>query len=112
MTAREDKIALVMREFRNGTLKSSSGVKVKSSAQAKAIAISEGNKVMRKKTGKKLKGSFNARLDDSLGARNRKTKGKLGARRRESAGMEKKMGRRKYAAVKTMDKKRKTRSKA
>ena len=112
MTAREDKIALVMREYRKGTLKSSSGVKVKSAAQAKAIAISEGNKVMRKKTSKKGKGSYNARLDESLGARNRKTKGKLASRRRESEGMEKKMGRRKYAAVKTMDKKRKTRRKA
>ena len=49
MTAREDKIALVMREFRKGTLKSSSGVKVRSSAQAKAIAISEGNRVMKKR---------------------------------------------------------------
>jgi len=112
MTAREDKIALVMREFRKGTLKSSSGVKVRSSAQAKAIAISEGNKVMRKKTGKKGKGRYTAHLDESLGARNRKTKGKLASRRRESEGMEKEMGRRKYAAVKTMDKKRKTRSKA
>ena len=121
MSAKDDKVAKVMREFKRGTLKSSTGKKVTSSKQAKAIAISEGNKVMRKKvkgsgsakkkTTKKKQG-YNARLDESLGSRNRKTKGKLAARRRESEGMEKKMGRRKYAAVKTMDKKRKTRRKS
>jgi hypothetical protein len=152
VSAKENKIAKVMREFKNGTLKSSTGRKVTSDKQAKAIAISEGNKVMRKKfnggggvkkktpakktkkkgfwgtpyediTGKKepataskggavkkkKKQGYNAKLDESLGSRNRKTKGKLGARRRESEGMEKKMGRRKFAAVKTMDKGRKKR---
>lgn len=115
MSAKENKIAKVMREFKNGTLKSSTGRKVTSDKQAKAIAISEGNKVMRKKFNggggvkKKNKQGYNAKLDESLGSRNRKTKGKLGARRRESEGMEKKMGRRKFAAVKTMDKGRKKR---
>ncbi len=115
MSAKENKIAKVMREFKNGTLKSSTGRKVTSDKQAKAIAISEGNKVMRKKFNggggvkKKKKQGYNAKLDESLGSRNRKTKGKLGARRRESEGMEKKMGRRKFAAVKTMDKGRKKR---
>lgn len=53
---------------------------------------------------KKTQG-FNKRLDESLGARN-KTKGKqtLASRRKESEDMEKSMGRRKYAAVGTMDK--------
>ena len=53
----------------------------------------------------KKKQGYNARLDESLGARN-KTKGKqsLKSRRKESEGMEKSMGRRKYAAVATMDK--------
>tara|TARA_R110002020_G_scaffold135019_1_gene301613 strand:- start:4865 stop:5314 length:450 start_codon:yes stop_codon:yes gene_type:complete len=53
----------------------------------------------------KKKQGYNARLDESLGARN-KTKGKqsLKSRRKESEGMEKSMGRRKYAAVGTMDK--------
>tara|TARA_R110000824_G_scaffold246413_1_gene435558 strand:- start:207 stop:554 length:348 start_codon:yes stop_codon:yes gene_type:complete len=113
VSAKENKIAKVMREFKNGTLKSSTGKKVTSDKQAKAIAISEGNKVMRKKFNgggaAKKKQGYNAKLDESLGSRNRKTKGKLGARRRESEGMEKKMGRRKFAAVKTMDKGRKKR---
>ena len=53
---------------------------------------------------KKTQG-FNKRLDESLGARN-KTKGtqSLASRRKESEDMEKSMGRRKYAAVGTMDK--------
>jgi len=38
---KEEKIAKVMREFRAGTLKSSSGRKVTSLAQAQAIAMSE-----------------------------------------------------------------------
>ena len=128
MTTKDNKVATVMREFKRGTLKSSTGKRVTDSQQAKAIAISEGNKVMRKKfngggsakkktpakktpakkTTKKKQG-FNAKLDESLGSRNRKTKGKFGARRNESEGMEKKMGRRKFAAVKTMDKGRKKR---
>jgi hypothetical protein len=57
----------------------------------------------------KKKQGYNARLDESLGARN-KTKGKqsLKSRRKESEGMEKAKGRRKYAAVGTMDKGKKT----
>ena len=52
--------------------------------------------------GGKVQG-YNARLDESLGARN-KTKGKqsLKSRRKESEGMEKAAGRRKYQAVKKM----------
>jgi hypothetical protein len=117
MSSRKDaKVAKVMGEFKRGTLKSSSGKKVTNRKQALAIANSEGNKVMPKKMSrggpakkKAGKGRYNARLDESLGARNRKTKGKLGARRRESEGMEKKLGRRKFAAVKTMDKGRRKR---
>lgn len=58
-----------------------------------------------KKGGKTKKQGYNDKLDESLGARN-KTKGKqsLKSRRKESEGMEKAMGRRKYAAVGTMDK--------
>lgn len=47
-TKAEKKISRVMREFRAGTLKSSSGQKVTSVAQAKAIALSEAG-VSRKK---------------------------------------------------------------
>ena len=49
MTAKDNKVATVMREFKRGTLKSSTGKRVTDSQQAKAMAISEGNKVMRKK---------------------------------------------------------------
>jgi len=132
---KDSKVALVMGEFKRGTLKSSSGKKVTNRKQALAIANSEGDRVMAVKKMGKVKGTvkkgvpvvptrvaggsakkkpagkgrYNARLDESLGARNRKTKGKLGARRRESEGMEKKLGRRKFAAVKTMDKGRRKR---
>tara|TARA_R100001594_G_C4005289_1_gene255734 strand:- start:53 stop:409 length:357 start_codon:yes stop_codon:yes gene_type:complete len=109
-TKRDAKIGKVMGEYKRGTLKSSSGKKVTSRKQALAIANSEGDRVMAVKTKKPAKkkaagkGRFNARLDESLGSRNRKTKGNLKARRKESEGMEKKMGRKKFAAVKTMDK--------
>jgi hypothetical protein len=46
----KDKIAKVMREFREGKLRSSSGQKVKNRKQALAIALSEAyRKVMGKK---------------------------------------------------------------
>ena len=52
---------------------------------------------------------YNARLDESLGARNRnladRARGNLAARRAESEGMERALGRRPYAAVGTMAKK-------
>lgn len=54
-------------------------------------------KTMRKKQG------YNARLDESLGARNGKKKQSLKARRDESKAMEKKAGKRAYSAAKTMD---------
>ena len=40
----QKKVAKVMREYSKGTLKSSSGKKVTTPAQAKAIAMSEGRK--------------------------------------------------------------------
>jgi len=40
----QKKVAKVMREYSAGKLKSSSGQKVKSEQQAKAIAMSEGRK--------------------------------------------------------------------
>ena len=58
------------------------------------------------KAGAKKQG-YNARLDESLGARRgaESTKSQsFNARRDESKGMEKSMGRRAYAAVGTMDK--------
>ena len=59
-----------------------------------------------------MKQGYNARLNESMGMRNRRTMKKakgpatMMARRSESKGMEKKMGRRAYAAVRTMDRKR------
>ena len=50
------------------------------------------------------KQGYDDRLDESLGARHGKKSQSYKARRKESEGMEKAMGRRKYAAVKTMDK--------
>jgi hypothetical protein len=48
---------------------------------------------------------YNARLDESMGARNKtKRQQSLKSRRNESEAMEKKGGRRKFAAAKTMDK--------
>ena len=47
----------------------------------------------------------NSRLDESLGERNKgKKKQSMASRRKESEGTEKSMGRRKFAAVGTMDK--------
>jgi len=54
---------------------------------------------------KKKEQGYNARLDESLGMRNRGGKSQsLKSRRDESKGMEKAKGRRAYASVKTMDK--------
>ena len=58
------------------------------------------------------KQGYNARLDESLGTRNRGSKSQsLKSRRDESKGTEKAMGKRAYSAVGTMDKgsKRKSR---
>ena len=43
------KVSTVMREYHDGDLKSSSGQAVTSPAQAKAIALSEGRRVLKKK---------------------------------------------------------------
>lgn len=48
-TKAEKKISRVMREFRAGTLKSSSGQKVTNVMQAKAIALSEAGMTQKKK---------------------------------------------------------------
>ena len=50
------------------------------------------------------KQGYNARLDESLGARRGKKSQSFKARRDESKGMEKASGKRAYSAVKTMDK--------
>ena len=63
-----------------------------------------GGKAAMKKGGRAKKQGYDDRLDESLGARHGKKSQSYKARRKESVGMEKAMGRRKYAAVKTMDK--------
>lgn len=52
-TKADKKISKVMREFRAGTLKSSSGQKVTSIAQARAIALSEAGIARKPKKGAK-----------------------------------------------------------
>ena len=53
---------------------------------------------------KRKRQGYNDRLAESLGASNGKKSQSFKARRDESKGMEKAMGRRAYASVKTMDK--------
>mgnify|MGYP003124004285 CR=1 FL=1 len=65
-----------------------------------------GGKAAMKKGGRAKKQGYNDRLDESLGARHGKKSQSFKARRDESKGMEKSMGRRAYASVKTMDKNR------
>ena len=57
-----------------------------------------------KKGGKAKKQGYNARLDESLGARKGKKSQSLKARRDESKGAKKAAGKRAYSAVSTMDK--------
>lgn len=60
------------------------------------------------------KQGYNAKLDESLGMRKGKESSKkqsLKSRRDESKGMEKKMGKRAYSAVSSMDKPKKVASK-
>jgi hypothetical protein len=54
-TKPDKKISRVMQEFRAGTLKSSSGQKVKTLAQARAIALSEAGVSRKSKSDKKKK---------------------------------------------------------
>ena len=63
-----------------------------------------GGKAAMKKGGRAKKQGYDDRLVESRGARHGKKSQSYKARRKESEGMEKAMGRRKYAAVKTMDK--------
>ena len=57
-----------------------------------------------KKGAKAKKQGYNARLDESLGARRGKKSQSLKARRDESKGAKKAAGKRAYSAVSTMDK--------
>ena len=59
---------------------------------------------VKKQTGGLTQG-YDARLDESLGARHRGTKGNLAARRHESEGMERALGRGPYSGARTMAKK-------
>ena len=58
-----------------------------------------------KKGGKAKKQGYNARLDESLGMRNKKKTQSFKARRDESKGMEKAMGKGAYSGASTMAKK-------
>ena len=59
------------------------------------MAYKKSSPAMKKKQG------YNARLDDSLGAKNGKKKQSMKDRRDESEGMEKSMGKRKYSGNKS-----------
>ncbi len=60
-----------------------------------------GGKAKLKKGGQ----GYNARLDDSMGARNGKKSQSMASRRNESKGMEKSMGKGAYSGATTMAKK-------
>ena len=60
---------------------------------------------VKKMGGGAMKQGYNARLDESLGARNGKKSQSLAARRNESKGMEKAMGKGAYSGARTMAKK-------
>lgn len=60
-TKADKKISRVMREFRAGTLKSSSGQKVTKLAQARAIALSEAGVERKDKRGDKSKDKSSAK---------------------------------------------------
>ncbi len=53
VTMHEDKVGMVMSEFKHGKLHSSSGERVKSREQAMAIAMSEAGKSRKKKRRKR-----------------------------------------------------------
>jgi len=55
-----------------------------------------------------MKQGYNARMDESLAARNGDNSQSMKDRRAESKGMEKAMGKRAYGAVKTMKRGRKS----
>lgn len=55
-----------------------------------------------------MKQGYNARLDESMGARSGAKSQSMKDRRDESKGMEKAMGKRAYGAVKTMKRTRKS----
>ena len=57
-----------------------------------------------KKGGKAKKQGYNARLDESLGARKGKKSQSLKSRRNESKGAKKAAGKKAYSSVSTMDK--------
>jgi hypothetical protein len=88
-SSRDAKIAVVMGEFKRGTLKSSSGKKVTNRKQALAIANSEGDKVMAVKQMGKSKGTVkkgvkvgSALLKNKLGVLQRRSqRGRAGITR-------------------------------
>lgn len=79
---------------------------IRPSGKAKKIfeSIMKGEEMPKKKQG------YKARMDESLGEKHRgKKKQSLKDRRDESMGMDKAMGKRPYASVKSMDRSKKKR---
>lgn len=86
-TKRQKKIATVMREFKRGDLKSSSGDKVTDSKQAMAIALSEARRVDKgDKPGHPFRGNQHTGGKPSGGAGKPKPKGKPKMRRDSGSG--------------------------
>ena len=67
-------------------------------------AFAKGGKVTKKAAGGPMKQGYNARLDESLGARHPGARGSLAGRRAMSKGMEKSMGHGAYSGASTMAK--------
>jgi hypothetical protein len=84
---------------------------IRKKSKGGSIKRKSGGTVKRKRGGvaKKQVGGltqgYDARLDESLAARHRGTKGNLAARRHESEGMERTLGHRPYSGARTMAKK-------
>jgi hypothetical protein len=74
-TGQQEKIARVMREFKSGTLKSSSGEAVKSPKQALAIALSESG--MSRKPKKDMSDEYYMGFLKELAGKEEETKKKM-----------------------------------
>ena len=65
----------------------------------------KGGKIKKMQAGGPMKQGYNARLDDSLGARHPGARGSMAGRRAESQGMERALGHGAYSGAATMAKK-------
>ena len=78
--------------------------KVMKGKRQTTTTFAKGGKVTKKAAGGPMKQGYNARLDESLGARPPGARGSLAGRRAMSKGMEKSMGHGAYSGASTMAK--------